>query len=129
MNPKKCNLIYTEVSEDLDISKNLVENLVEFYYKNVRTLLSDLYHPRINITGLGVFKAKGYVVEKSIPRLKKYLVSHDTSTFAAYYNKKMLEEKISLLESLDIQIKKEKERKEEFLKNKKNVKSKKNLEK
>ena len=41
----------------------------------------------------------------------------------------MLEEKISLLESLDIQIKKEKERKEEFLKNKKNVKSKKNLEK
>ena len=43
------------------------------------------------------------------------------------HNKKMLEEKISMLESLDVQIKKEKERKEEFLKNKNNAKSKENL--
>lgn len=129
MNPKKCSLIYNEVSEDLDISKNLVEDLTEFYYKNVRTLMSGLYHPRINITGLGIFKAKGFAVEKTIPRLKKYLVDHDTSTFAAYYNKKMLEEKVDLLENLHKQIEKEKERKEEFLKNKQNAKSKKDLEK
>ena len=129
MKPKKANTLYQQISEDKHVSKHLVENIVEFYYKNVRTLLSELYHPRINITGLGTFNARSNSINKAIPKFEKYLKNHDTSTYSAYYNKKMLEEKISLLESLDIQIKKEKERKEEFLKNKKNVKSKKNLEK
>ena len=48
MKPKKARLLYEEISEEKDLSKDLVESLVDFYYKNVRTLLSELYHPRIN---------------------------------------------------------------------------------
>ena len=38
MKPKKANSLYQEIAEGQDISKHLVENIVEFYYKNARTL-------------------------------------------------------------------------------------------
>ncbi len=127
MKPIKGKNLYQEISEENDLSKDLVENLVEFYYKNVRTLLSELYHPRINITGLGIFTARENAIKKAIPRFEKYLKNHDTSTYSAYYNKKMLEEKIEFLQCINEQIDSEKKRKEEF----KNIKngSKKDLEK
>ena len=58
MKPKKSRLLYQEIAEENDLSKHLVENLLDFYYKNVRTLLSELYHPKINITGLGLFRRR-----------------------------------------------------------------------
>ena len=127
MKPKKARLLYEEISEEKDLSKDLVESLVDFYYKNVRTLLSELYHPRINITGLGIFTARENAIKKAIPRFEKYLKNHDTSTYSAYYNKKMLEEKIEFLQCISEQIDSEKKRKEEFKDNKNG--SKKDLEK
>ena len=122
MKPTKSSLIYQELSEEKDLSKYLVENLIYFYYKNVRTLLSELHHPRINITGLGVFIAREKTIKNAIPRFKKYLKNHDTSTYSAYYNKKMLEEKIEFLYSIKDQIEIEKKKKEEFLKIKNGLK-------
>jgi 4-alpha-glucanotransferase len=127
MKPKKARLLYEEISGRNNQPKQLVEDLIDFYYKNVRTLLTELYHPRINITGLGVFAAREYAISKAIPRFEKYLVNHDTSTYSAYYNKKMLEEKIEFLYSIKEQIESEKLRKQEFLKEKNG--SKKDLEK
>jgi nucleoid DNA-binding protein len=128
MNPKKSRLLYQEIAEQKDISKSLVEDLLDFYYRNVRTLLSELYHPRINITGLGLFMPNERSIKKTIPKLEKYLENHDTSTYPAYYNKKMLEEKIKFLYSIKEQIEIEKKRKEKFINNKKNVKFKKDME-
>jgi len=116
MKPKKASFLYKQLSEEKGLSTNLTENLIEFYYKNVRTLLSELYHPRINITGLGLFIARSSNINKSIPKFETYLKNHDTSTYSAYYNKKLLEEKIECLYSIKDQIELEKKRKEEFLK-------------
>ncbi len=126
MKPKKARLLYQDIAEEQDVSKQLVESLVDFYYKNVRTLLSELYHPRINITGLGTFTAREGAIKKAIPRFEKYLENHDTSTYSAYYNKKMLEEKVEFLHSVKEQIEAEKIRKEKFIKRKNEFK--KNLE-
>ena len=68
-------------------------------------------------------------LKKAIPRFEKYLENHDTSTYSAYYNKKMLEEKIEFLNSIKEQIDSEKERKEKFLKTKENAEPKKDLDK
>jgi len=116
MNPKKARELYEIHSEENDTSKDLVEDLLDFYYKNVRTLLGKLHHPKINITGLGLFIAREKAVKSAIPRLKKYLEKHDTSTYTAYYNLKKLEEKIDDLHSIKDQIEKEKLRKETFRK-------------
>jgi hypothetical protein len=120
MNPKKSNSLYIQVAEDLNIDKDLVESLVEFYYKEVRNLLTNLSYPRINVDGLGHFVAKPIAVNKAIDRISKGLQNHDTSTFKAYHNKKSMEVKVEALSKLKIKIDKELERKSEFIKSKRN---------
>jgi hypothetical protein len=123
MKPKKSSELYKQVSEDLNIDQDLVESLIEFYYKDVRKLLTNLSYPRINIDGLGHFVARHGIINKAIDRISKGLENHDTSTFKAYHNKKAMEIKLNLLESLKKKIDAEFTRKIEFLKTKNNESS------
>ena len=120
MNPRKPKRIYDNVSEELNVSKYLVEDLVEFYYKDVRRLLTNLEYPRINIDGLGQFVIKPKTVSGAIDRINKSLDNHDTSTFKAYHNKKGMESKLELLLKLTTKLKEAEIKKEKFLKTKNN---------
>jgi len=122
MNPKKVKVLHNIVSEDLNIKTELVEDLIEFYYKEVRSLLSNLESPRINIDGLGQFVVKSGVVIKSTEYITKIIDSHDTSTFKAYHNLKGIEQKLDLLNKLTVKIKQEKNKKSQFFKDKNNDK-------
>jgi nucleoid DNA-binding protein len=127
MIPKKSRTLYKEISEDLNLSEDLIQDFVEFYYKEVRSNLTELKHPRINIDGLGQFAIRTYSVRKAIPRYTKQLENHDTSTFGAYHNKKQMETKLEMLISLEKMMTEQEELKEEF-KNKKYGNTKGNLE-
>jgi 4-alpha-glucanotransferase len=122
MNPRKAKRIYEVVAEDLNLNKDLVEDLVEFYYKDVRKLLTNLEYPRINVDGLGQFVAKPKAVSGSIEKITKSLDDHDTSTFKAYHNKKAMEVKLDLLIKLHSKILDQENKKQEFLKTKKDEK-------
>ena len=100
MVPKKSNKIYQIVSEDLNIQGNLVEDIVQFYYKELRSKMSSLSHTRINVEGLGHVIVKSKIVKKAIIRYEKGLVNHDTSTYNAYHNKRAMEEKLVLLKNI-----------------------------
>jgi hypothetical protein len=127
MIPKKASKLYKEVSEDLNIEESLVENLIEFYYREVRNAMTELKHPKLVIEGLGNFVIKPYAVRKAIPRYIKTLDDHDTSTFNAYYNKKSVENKLDALIKIEEKIVEEEKNKETFLK-RKNEYIKKNME-
>jgi nucleoid DNA-binding protein len=119
MNPKKANKLYKPVAEELQVDESLVEDLVEFMYKNVRQNLTGLTYPRINLEGLGHFTARPFSVKRGIERAQKVLLNHDTSTFSAYHNKKQLDVKVKALIKLEEMINAEEERKQQF-KTKKN---------
>ena len=129
MIPKKSSILYKPVAEELNISETLVEDLISFYYKEVRFHLSSLSHPRINVDGLGHFVAKSFFIENTIPRLTNKLMIHDTSTFNAYSSKKQSELKLKSLIALKIKIDEETNRKIEFKKIKNEGFIKNNLEK
>jgi len=114
MNPKKANKLYIQVAEDLNITEDLVEVITEFYYKEVKNLMTNLLEPRINVEGLGHFTTRAIVITKSIDKISKVLENHDTSTFKAYHNKKAMEIKLNALSKLKIKIDKEIDRKSEF---------------
>jgi hypothetical protein len=116
MIPKKANSLYKEVSEDLSIDQTLVEDCIEFYYKEIRQQLTNLTYPRINVPGLGHFVIKKTVVDRDINRFNKALEDHDTSTFTAYYNKKTIEAKLDLLVKMQEMIVKEENKKENLIK-------------
>lgn len=114
MIPKKANKLYTEITKEFDVSEDLVENLVELYYKTLRKNLSSLNELRINVDGLGHFVVKIQKVKKAIPHYEKVLNNHDTSTFGAYHNKKSVEEKLELLNKINEKIDKELTKKQTF---------------
>jgi 4-alpha-glucanotransferase len=128
MIPKKSSQLYKEFAEEINAPVELVEDLIQTYYKNIRNNLTNLTYPRINVEGLGQFVARPSLVKKSIQRYKKALDSHDTSTFKAYYNKKMLEDKVECLENLEKKIDELDLKKQEFKKQKDEDKSQRNLE-
>ena len=97
MIPKKASSLYKEITKEFEVSEDLVETLVENYYKTLRKKLSILSDLRINVDGLGHFVIKIQKVKKAIPHYEKVLKNHDTSTFGAYHNKKNVEEKLELL--------------------------------
>jgi nucleoid DNA-binding protein len=118
MIPKKSKLLYKDVSEEMNVSENLVDALIDFYYKELKNTLTNLQHPIINVEGLGQFVIKKNLVTKSIPKYNKMLENHDTSTFKAYYNKKAIEERVQLLEKMNEMINQDSLRKEIFNQNK-----------
>ena len=104
MIPKKSSLLCKELSEEMDLPQSLIQDFIEFYYKEIRSSLTGLKHPRVNVDGLGQFVVRTHAVRKAIPRLKKILETHDTTTFSAYFNKKTLEDKVEALKSIEKQI-------------------------
>ena len=116
MNPKKVKVFIDEIGNKLKEDPNLIEALVDFYYKECRSILSNLKDTRLNIEGLGHFVSKGNYIKKSIDKYKKVLKNHDTSTFSAYYNKKTIEDKLELLIKLMELHNLEQERKDNYKK-------------
>ena len=116
MIPKKASKLYIEVAEELNISQALVEETISFYYGHVKQLLTELKEPRINMAGLGHFVVKARLVKKAIPKYTKSLSNHDTSTFAAYFNKKNLETKLGQLINIEKKIIVQEAKKETFKK-------------
>lgn len=128
MIPKKANKFYTQISEDLNVNTSLVEDLVDYFYKELRQNLTDLKYPRLNVEGLGHFVIKSRSVRKAIPRYQKSLQNHDTSTFGAYYNKKMIESKLAALINIEQKITHQEIKKKQFKKDKYESQSKRNME-
>lgn len=127
MIPKKSSSLYKDLAEQLNENPNMIQDIVEFYYGELRKTLSSLAHPRINVEGLGHFVAKSGLVRKSIPKYNKSLENHDTSTYGAYYNRKMIENKLSLLIELEHKISLEEIRKLEFKRSKDESRTENNL--
>jgi len=114
MNPKKASSLYKDIVEEFDVSEDLVESLIESYYKTLRKKMSSLSDLRLNVDGLGHFVIKIQKVKKAIPHYQKVLQNHDTSTFGAYHNKKSVEEKLELLTAIDEKAEKELTKKQNF---------------
>jgi hypothetical protein len=127
MIPKKAREYYKDFSEENELSKALTESVMDFYYKKLREALVSLDDPRINVEGLGHFVVKKNLVKKSIGKYQSYLTNHDTSTFNAYYNKKMLEEKVQKLILLSEKLDEMDKKLETFINNKNEKYSKTNL--
>jgi len=127
MIPKKAIKFCNQVAEELNTDTSLVEDLIEFYYKEVRQLMTDLVHPRIDLEGLGHFVVKENLIKKTIPKLEKSLKTHDTSTFNAYFTKKGKEVTLEQLLNMQLKLQQEAARKENFITNKNEKYSKNNL--
>lgn len=120
MIPKKPEKIINSVAEDLDLPKSLVDDVVSFYYKNIRKNLSSLETLRINLPGLGHFVMKSYSVGKNIKRYERMKEMLNTQTFTNYHKLKMTETKLEALKKAQSMIEELNEKKKLFKDGRKN---------
>jgi nucleoid DNA-binding protein len=60
------------VSEQLDLSEEIVADVVNFYWQEIRKSLSSLSHSRIHLTNLGDFIVKHWKIDDKIEMLEKW---------------------------------------------------------
>jgi len=104
MVPKKPSDISKIVSEDLDISERLVDKLVDFYYKELRTKMSNLEDSRYYVPGLGVFTARLNKIQKAISKLEIKSKYMRQSTMAQYMVKKNAGINLEKLKALEVKM-------------------------
>ena len=117
MIPKKSDSLFKDVAEELEISEDLVDKFVSFYYKDVRKHLTELNYTRINLDGLGHMVIKTKTVGTMIGKYNRMIAKADTYNFSGYFNKKRLESRIEALNSMQIKIDEFNKEKKEFRKN------------
>jgi len=97
MIPKKPEIIIKEVAEQNDLAQSLVDDIVSFYYKEVRKKLSSLEDININLPGLGQFMIKRISIQKLVKKYENVINKYDSQTFSNYHNKKLAQAKLEKL--------------------------------
>lgn len=72
MRAKKSKEFIPDVANKLNLSEELVEDLVNCYWQEIRKSLSGLKHVRIHLTNLGDFTIKHWKLDDKIDQLEKW---------------------------------------------------------
>lgn len=75
MLPKKPKEFIKPTAEKLNVNEDLVSDLVNFYWKEVRKTLSDLKAPRVTVAKFGYFQLKFWMLPDEKKNYEKYLES------------------------------------------------------
>lgn len=72
LRPKKAKLYIPEVAIKLSLPETLIEDVVNFYWQEVRKSLSGLGYPRVHISNLGDFTIKHWKLDDRIQMLERW---------------------------------------------------------
>ena len=71
MNPKKVKLITKKTSEELNISESTVDDVISFYWNQVRNEIVNVNSISIRINSLGTFHIKNWKLKSVIEKYEK----------------------------------------------------------
>ena len=127
MRPKKAKEFVNDVAKNVGLSKEVVEAVVSFYYRELRQKLSSLAHNRVHITNLGDFVVKHWKIDDKIDMLQKFEENNKAKGLQKITARFKTAESIYELKNLKKIIEEESQRKEfiKLHKTKANVKSRK----
>lgn len=128
MIPKKPKLLYKQLAEETNLNETLIDNLITFYYKEVRSEMSALNHTKIYIDGLGQFIVKSRTVDNLILKYERIIAKADNYSFSSYHNKIRLTTRLEELNAIKLKLQEDKNKKQTFLKDKHEKKMGNNLE-
>jgi|688.fasta_scaffold962898_2 nucleoid DNA-binding protein len=128
MIPKKPKLLYKQLAEETNLNETLIDNLITFYYKEVRSEMSALNHTKIYIDGLGQFIVKSKTVDNLILKYERIIAKADNYSFSSYHNKIRLTTRLEELNAIKLKLQEDKSKKQNFLIEKNGRKTNNNLE-
>jgi hypothetical protein len=72
LRPKKAKDYIPFVANELSIHEKLVEDVINYYWQEVRKSLSSMKHSRIHISNLGDFVVKHWKLDEEIRFLERW---------------------------------------------------------
>ena len=84
MKAKNHKSFFESVSNEIGVHKDVVDDIITFYYKNIRSSLSELKDVDVNVIGLGTFSIRKAKLEKAIKRNKDILGNLEKMTYKGY---------------------------------------------
>jgi len=72
LKPKKAKEFIPDVADKLALSKELVEDVIDYYWREVRKSITTVTHSRIHLTNLGDFVIKEWKLNGKIEGLEKW---------------------------------------------------------
>jgi hypothetical protein len=72
LNPKKAKDFIPQVAEHLSLPPSLIDDVISYYWQEIRKSLSSLKHNRIHVTNLGDFVTKHWKIDSKIDQLEKW---------------------------------------------------------
>jgi nucleoid DNA-binding protein len=84
LKPKSHKFFFEDVAKETDVHKDVVDDLITFYYNKVRKSLSNLEDTHINIAGLGTFILRKKRLEKNIKKNKDIIGNLQKMTYKGY---------------------------------------------
>ena len=116
MKPKSHKDFKKGIADEVGVHQSVVDDFLSFYYAKLRSKLSDLDFPRINIDGLGTFFLRKNKLEKSIKRNKSILGNLAKRTYAGFAKSEDIDNNIVKMEAALAQMEKDILKKKEFRK-------------
>jgi len=135
LNPKKPSDIFPIVAEATGAKEQLVEDIVSFYWKEVRDTLVNCKSHNVFIDGLGTFKAKPWKLpevilkyERMVKKYQELITGENKLTLQKFSILKDYEEKLEKLYELRKMIDADKDKKEQVKQKRYAEENKNNLE-
>ena len=122
MNPKKVKELYKITAEELNVKEDLVRDLTDMYWKEIRKSITDLKHPSIYAAGLGTFNAKSWKLAEIREKYEVRISYNNGSNYRKMAIKTVLENTVSQIKGLEEQLESNKLKKKS-IKEKRNEKA------
>lgn len=114
MNPKKSKEFIPTVADELNISQKLVEDMLTYYWKDVKQSMLKGLSPNIVLQGFGTFKARPWKLPDTLAKYEriynKYKTLTDnpeTASFQKFTILKETEQRLEILNNLQEMINQE----------------------
>ena len=118
MLPKNSKHFLQPTSEKLNMNLSMIEDVINFYYVELRKALSNLEFYNIQVENLGSFQVKKRELPKLVMKYTNHLNVIQPDTFNQMVIKKDIEEKLEKVLNIQSLLYEDIKRKKEFYKKK-----------
>lgn len=119
MNPKKSKDLIPEVAGEVLLPTRVVEDIVNFYWREVWENLTTLKGPKIHIENLGDFNIKHWLLDKEIKKCESFPEKTRLTGQQKYVSGFKIKDKLVLLEKIKAEVQEEKQRRDFIYEHKK----------
>jgi len=114
LKPKNHKSFFEDVAKEIGVHKDVVDDIITFYYAKVRKNLSNLTDTHINVSGLGTFSIRKRKLEKNIKRNKDILGNLEKMTYKGFDKYLPVKEKLKQMEEVLVKMNNKLEKRKKF---------------